>query len=101
MQGACSGRVLFKAQPNIAGTVASSDPYHPLTSAIEFVLDQAMLIPDWKHLDVATLKTLVTSQTGIDSLVAVRDQDAVWVMDVIEEVNQYHASCPLLIHTYL
>lgn len=42
---------------------------------------------DWQHLDVATLESLVTSQAGLDSLVALRDQDAAAVMDVLEEVK--------------
>lgn len=52
-----------------------------------------MLVLDWKTLDVATLKSLVTSQTGIDSLVAVLDQDAVTSIDGLEEVNRYYIAC--------
>lgn len=82
-------------------TLASLELYHPLISAIEPVPDQAMLILDWTQLDVATLKSLVTSQAGIDALVAVRGRDAVVVMDVLEEVNRFCMSCPLLIRIHM
>lgn len=50
-------------------------------------LDQLAPAMDWQHLDVATLKSLVTSQVGIESLLALRDQDAETVMDILEEVK--------------
>lgn len=41
---------------------------------------------NWKQLDLVTLEQLVCSQAGIDSLIALRGQNAAAVVDLVDQV---------------
>lgn len=50
--------------------------------------------PDWQHLDIRSLEAIVVSQPGIESLLALRGEDAKAVVNLLDQVTSLTSFLP-------
>lgn len=43
-------------------------------------------IPDWQHINIATLEHFIDSQAGVDYVLELQGRDAVAVVDLLDQV---------------